>query len=414
MQLTENTIFADRYRLMRLLGRGGFSEVWLVEDTKLDGAQAALKIYAPGTGLDTDGTALFRQEFKLVSNLNHTNLLRPSHFDEYDNRPYLLMPFCEQGSAKKFVGNITEEQAWSFLHYVAAGLEYLHSQEPPIIHQDIKPDNILLNSKGVFLITDFGISTKARSTLRRSVSDNAGAGTLAYMGPERFGKDPLPIKAGDIWALGASMFELLTGDVPFGEHGGLIQKSGAEIPDIKASYSEDLKALVYKCLSEKTWDRPTAGDIVGMADKWFKGEKVDGAAKPKAKPEIERKTQRRDEMPTVPQQPVVAKHTEKKSNIGGWILSIAAIVLVIVLFPRKKETPAPILIEPEVEEVDVVYPAYSDEEFADYKQRAINMYKMARNRDPYYYPFALELCNKALEMREDAELRKIKRDCENK
>ncbi|GAP71200.1 serine/threonine protein kinase [Candidatus Symbiothrix dinenymphae] len=274
MQHTENTVFDNRYRLIRLLGRGGFSEVWLVEDTKLDDAQAALKIYAPGTGLDTGGTALFRQEFKIVSNLNHTNLLRPSHFDECDNRPYLLMPFCEQGSAKKFVGEITEEQAWHFLHDVAAGLEYLHSQETPVIHQDIKPDNILLNSKGVFLVTDFGISTKARSTLRRSVSDNTGAGTLAYMAPERFGKDPLPIKAGDIWALGASVFELLTGNVPFGEHGGLIQKSGAEIPNIKASCSDALKELVYKCLAKEPWDRPKADDIVEICEKHFKGEKL--------------------------------------------------------------------------------------------------------------------------------------------
>ncbi|GHT48055.1 hypothetical protein AGMMS49965_26260 [Bacteroidia bacterium] len=250
MQHTENTLFDNRYRLIRLLGRGGFSEVWLVDDTKSN-AQAALKIYAPGTGLDTSGTKLFSQEFALVFDLNHTNLLRPTYFDVYDNQPYLLMPYCEKGSAKQFVGSITEAQAWHFLHDVAAGLEYLHSQEPPIIHQDIKPDNILLNSKGVFLITDFGISTKARSTLRRSVT-NANAGTLAYMAPERFSKDNLPIKASDIWSLGASVFELITGDTPFGEHGGLIQKGGAEIPNIQGSYSEPLKELIYKCLSKET------------------------------------------------------------------------------------------------------------------------------------------------------------------
>ncbi|GAP71192.1 serine/threonine protein kinase [Candidatus Symbiothrix dinenymphae] len=273
MQHTENTVFDNRYRLIRLLGRGGFSEVWLVEDTKIN-AQAALKIYAPGTGLDTDGTALFRQEFALVFNLNHANLLCPTHYDVYENQPYLLMPFCEKGSAKRFVGKITEDQAWHFLHDVAAGLDYLHSQEPPIIHQDIKPDNILLNSKGEFLITDFGISTKARNTLSQSTTDIANAGTLAYMGSERFGKAPRPIKASDIWALGASAFELITGDTPFGEHGGLLLKGGAEVPNIQTPCSEVLKELVYKCLSKETWDRPTAHDIVEMADKWFRGEKL--------------------------------------------------------------------------------------------------------------------------------------------
>jgi serine/threonine protein kinase len=269
MQHKENTIFDNRYRLIRLLGRGGFSEVWLIEDTKINNTQAALKIYAPGIGLDSDGTELFSQEFALVFNLNHTNLLRPSYFDVCENQPYLVLPFCDKGSVKKFLGKITEKQAWSFLHDVAAGLTYLHAQNPPVIHQDIKPDNILMNSSGIFLITDFGISTKARGTLRRSVitSQSFTGGTLAYMGPERFGKDNMPIKASDVWALGASLYELITGNAPFGEHGGLLLKSGAEIPDIQGAWSDSLKAVIYKCLSQQPWDRPTAHDLVTITEK---------------------------------------------------------------------------------------------------------------------------------------------------
>ncbi|MDR2971643.1 MAG: serine/threonine protein kinase, partial [Bacteroidales bacterium] len=275
MPLQENTFFHDnRYRLIKLLGSGGFSEVWLVEDTKVGNQKRALKVYAPGKGLDDDGVKLFSDEFQLVYDLNNSHLLRPSHFDVCDRSPYLVMPFCERGSASKLIGKISEEQAWHFLHDVAAGLAYLHEQEPPIIHQDIKPDNVLIDKNGKFLITDFGISTKARSTLRKSMGDVKKGGTIAYMAPERFGKDKTPIKASDIWSLGATMFELLTDDAPFGDHGGLIQKSGAEISDISDIYSQDLREIVYKMIACEPWERPTAAQLEEWTTAHFKGEKI--------------------------------------------------------------------------------------------------------------------------------------------
>ena len=273
MRLQEHTLFHDRYRLVKPLGRGGFSEVWLAEDEKANKIKIALKVYAPGAGLDEDGARLFTQEFSLVFNVNHSNLLKPTHFDIYEQMPYLVMPFCNNGSSTRLVAKINEKEAWQFLHDISSGLAYLHAQTPPVIHQDIKPDNVLIDSNGSFLITDFGISTKARSTLRKSViqSGTSGGGTRAYMGPERFGKEPLPIKASDIWALGATIYELITGDVPFGEHGGVIQKSGAEIPDIQGSWSSDLKKLIALCLNQEPWDRPTAETIAA----WSK-QKMDG------------------------------------------------------------------------------------------------------------------------------------------
>ena len=267
MQLQQDMLFDGRYRLIRLLGRGGFSEVWLVEDAKVLNKKMALKIYSPGQGLDDDGVQLFSSEFELVFDLNHTNLLRPAHFDVCNRSPYLIMPFCERGSAARLIGKITEEEAWQFLYGVAAGLAHLHRQDPPIIHQDIKPDNILIDHNGQYLITDFGISTKVRSTLRKSMGVAKSAMTIAYTPSERFGKENAPIKASDIWSLGATLFELMTGDVPFGEHGGLLQKSGAEIPDITNHYSDKLKRIVNSCLALHPWDRPTASDLTGNTGK---------------------------------------------------------------------------------------------------------------------------------------------------
>ena len=274
MQLQEDTLFDDRYHLIKLLGCGGFSEVWLVEDTKVGNKKMALKVYAPGSGLDEDGVQLFSSEFELVFDLNHTHLLHPAHFDVYERSPYLLMPYSEQGSANKLVGNITEDEAWRFLHDVADGLAYLHEQEPPIIHQDIKPDNVLKDHLGNYQITDFGISTKVRSTLRKSMmSSSKSGGTMAYMPPERFGKDNIPIKASDVWAMGATLFELLTGDMPFGENGGLMQKSGAEIPNIPGDWSKELQEVINRCLLKEPWDRPVAKQVAEWADKRLRGEK---------------------------------------------------------------------------------------------------------------------------------------------
>ena len=265
--LSENQLFANRYSLIKRLGQGSFAEVWKAEDTKVDNMTVALKIYEPDNGLDANGVKLFGEEFAIVFDLRHQNLLTPSAFDIENNSPYLVLPFCERGSSSNLAGNMNEIQIAQFLHDVSSALDYLHDAD--IVHQDIKPDNILIDSNGNFLVTDFGISIKLRKTLRPSLGFKSLAGTMAYMAPERFNKDPKPTKACDIWSLGATTFELMTGEVPFGNNGGGFQKNGAEIPYIQGPYSSSLKALVTNCLSEEPWRRPLAVTIRNICKKYF-------------------------------------------------------------------------------------------------------------------------------------------------
>lgn len=266
MQLQQDTLFDNRYTLRQLIGRGGFSEVWLAHDrwTELD---IAIKVYAPGQGMDTNGLQIFSKELAGVFNLNQANLLKPTHVGQWLNMPYLIMEYCPKGALNKQVGKLTEQEVWKVLHDVAAGLAYLHAKE--IVHQDIKPDNILLDENGDYRITDFGISTKARTTLRRSIGAAAvSGGTTAYMAPERFSANPAPTKASDIWSLGAMVFELITGDVPFGEIGGGLQKNGADIPTIhpaKGVLSAELTHVVRLMLAPNAWDRPTADTLAAWA-----------------------------------------------------------------------------------------------------------------------------------------------------
>lgn len=272
--MEENKLFHNRYFLERLLGRGNFSEVWLAKDTKTD-IPVALKIYAPATGLDDQGLNVFAREFSLVVNANHKNLLKPLYYDSFERKPYLVLPFCKKGSILKDVGKFTEDTAWHLLRDVASGLAWLHGMNPPVIHQDIKPDNIMVAENGDFMITDFGVSTHLKSTLRKSMSSAfSSAGTIAYMAPERFGKDNTPIMANDIYSLGATTFEMLTGDTPFGDDGGLVQKKGAEIPDLKGDYSEQLKKVITKCLKTNPWERPTAEQLEKYAETALHGERI--------------------------------------------------------------------------------------------------------------------------------------------
>lgn len=272
--MEENNLFNDRYFLERLLGRGNFSEVWLAKDTKTD-IRVALKIYAPATGLDDEGLNVLAREFSLVVNANHKNLLKPLYYDSCDRKPFLVLPYCSQGSIMKQVGTMTEKEAWRLLRDVAGGLAWLHGMNPPVIHQDIKPDNVMIGENGDYMITDFGVSTHVKSTLRKSLSSAfASAGTIAYMAPERFSSNNKPIMANDIYSLGATVYEMLSGDTPFGDDGGLIQMKGAAVPELPGDYSKQLKDVISRCLRLNSWERPTAEQLEKYAEAGMKGEKI--------------------------------------------------------------------------------------------------------------------------------------------
>lgn len=258
-------LFDNRYELEHLLGRGAFAEVWRAKDQRT-GVTLALKIYAPSTGMDDDGIEGMTHEFSLLVNANHQNLLRPMYFDICDRKPYLVLPYCAQGNISNKVGKFTERETWKLLRDVAAGLAYLHAMKPPVIHQDIKPANILVADDGTYMITDFGVSTSAKSTLQMAASkDMDSGGTIAYMAPERFSKNNRPIMANDIFSLGCMAYEMLVGELPFGNHGGLLPLNGAEVPDIPNDVSQGLKDIIAQCLSKEPWDRPHAGQLEEIA-----------------------------------------------------------------------------------------------------------------------------------------------------
>ena len=285
-------LFDGHYRLIKLLSaEGGTADVWLAEnyesvDTKLSedtddvirvdgtGVLVAIKIYRPRNILDVDGEQNFRSEFKTIFNCHHTNLLPTTDYSICEGMPYLVMPFCENGSAESLIGKLhNEDDIWKFLADVSAGLSFLHSVNPPIIHQDIKPANILIDSNRNYCITDFGISVKSGVEDDRYL-DNESSGTTIYMPPERFKDGYKPDTSSDIWAFGATAYEILTGDVHFGNQGGEAQLEGTPIPPIKEAIPKKIKNIVYACLNADPQKRPSAEYIAEYVRRKGKNNRV--------------------------------------------------------------------------------------------------------------------------------------------
>lgn len=316
------------YTLEEYIGSGSYGEVWKATDDATS-QEVAIKFYIM---LDESGREEFMSEYQIAYGLHHKNLLTASYLGTWENRPFLVMRYCPKGSAARLVGKMeptaeNENTLWRFIRDVAAGLACLHGQEPdPIVHQDIKPDNILIDPDDNFVITDFGISKKIRSTMRSQSNRSAKAGAVAYMGPERFSSHPAPIMASDIWSLGASIYEIAMGELPFYGQGGNMLRNGADMPEVDPRWSEDLKNVIYLCLAKEPWDRIKAYELEEFAQNILASRLAGGADFDP------RKTQRKVTPPVFNEAPApVPDETPapaKKSRKGLFIGIAAAVVAV--------------------------------------------------------------------------------------
>jgi len=260
-------VFHERYTLEKLIGVGGFADVWRATDNKTK-TVVALKIY---TNLDEDGINGLSEEYTRMQGLNHTNILKAEHFDSWGNIPYLVMKFCDGGSLDKKIGKMTAEELTDAVIQITNGLKYLH--QSGIVHQDIKPANILIDNAGgktIYVLSDFGISSKTKTRLSHSVNlKNQGTSmTEAYAPPEKFSSkkaDRKPDRKGDIFSFGISVYELATGSMPFDDlsTGRQLQYEGAEV-DFSEIQNEKIRRITELCMQADKDDRPTADDLGKM------------------------------------------------------------------------------------------------------------------------------------------------------
>ncbi len=255
-------LFHERYRLKKIIGVGGFAEVWLVDDTLVD-KETAIKIYAQ---LDSDGTEQLKKEYANVEAFSHPNILKAEHFAICNKRPYLKMKYCAGGNLSTHIGTFTATDMLYVVRDIMSALAYLH--ENNIVHQDIKPANILIDtssSRANFVLCDFGISSRTRTSMSRSMRDlkeNMQFMTTFYAPPEKFSarqQDHEPFAEGDIFSFGVTLLELtgaLNGiDTSLGQE--MMYKNVRNV-DLSSLPSEPLRLMVARMLRFDRKERGTA------------------------------------------------------------------------------------------------------------------------------------------------------------
>ncbi len=197
------------YRLMRLLGQGNFSEVYLGVHIHLN-TQAAIKVL--NGHLANHDTGSFLNEARTIAHLRHPHIIQVLDFGVEDATPFLVMDYAPGGTMRQRYPKGTPLPPGIISVYITqlgGALQYAHQEK--LIHRDIKPENLLLGRNNEVFLSDFGIAILIQSTHQQQAQDTAG--TIAYMAPEQLRGKPRP--ASDQYALGIVVYEWLCGDRPF-------------------------------------------------------------------------------------------------------------------------------------------------------------------------------------------------------
>ncbi len=256
MEHKVNEVFDHRFVLTKLVGIGAYSEVWLAMNMKVN-MPVVLKLYVQSS---EDVIKTIRQWLKTVWDIRHNNILLPLSFNVYDDKPYIVLPYCKNGSISRYVGTFKEEQTWKLLYDTANALALLHNLNPPIFHQRLIPNNIFIADDGDYMISDFGLNRlySVLDSACNTKTNDRPCGNCTYKAPELFSAKQIYTSSCDIYSLGIIAYEMLTGEPPFGGHGGLLQLQGEEIPKLENVCSGILRLVIEKCLKTNSQERPTA------------------------------------------------------------------------------------------------------------------------------------------------------------
>jgi eukaryotic-like serine/threonine-protein kinase len=278
------------YELLEELGRGGMGVVYKARQSKLN-RLVALKMILAGEYAGERDIARFRTEAEAVARLQHPNIVQIFEVGEHDGHPYFSLEFVDGGSlAQKLDGTpLPPQQAAWLVETLARAMHAAH--QAGVVHRDLKPANVLLTADGTPKITDFGLAKKVGGEPGASApggltASNAIMGTPSYMAPEQAGGNSNKVgPTADVYALGAILYELLTGRPPFKAAtplDTLAQVVGDEpVPPrkLQSKTPRDLETICLKCLQKEPRKRyPTAAELAEDLERFLEGKPI--AARP--------------------------------------------------------------------------------------------------------------------------------------
>ena len=254
------TVLGSRYRIVRLLGRGGMGAVYLADDLRL-GQPVALKLLPRSLARDPRRLAQFHNEVSVARQISHPNVCRVYDISDVDGRLFLSMEYVEGEDLAVWLrrGPFSEQEAVELVRGICAGLSAVHARG--VLHRDLKPANIMLNRAGQPQLMDFGIASAADAESDRE-------GTPTYMAPEHLLGEAVSVQS-DIYALGLVMHEIFTGRRVFDAHTPLDalvtqHRSQAAAPPIDLSVIANprLRDTILACLDRNPERRPPTAQAV--------------------------------------------------------------------------------------------------------------------------------------------------------
>jgi serine/threonine-protein kinase len=237
------TVLSGRYRLEQKLGSGGMSTVYLARDETLERWVAA-KVLHREISDQPDQIERFRREARAVAQVSHPNVVAVIDAGEDSGRPYIVFEYCDGETLKQRIdrmGKLPLDEAAAYAIEVGRGLQAAHARM--LVHRDVKPQNVLIDSEGRAKVTDFGI---ARSLESDGLTKTGRVlGTTDYVSPEQAMGHEVDARS-DIYSLGVLLFEMLTGDVPFKAEnlvGVAMKHVNEKMPDVQRRRPEVSSAL---------------------------------------------------------------------------------------------------------------------------------------------------------------------------
>ena len=259
-------MLSGRYEVLKRVGSGGMADVYMAKDHKLN-RNVAVKVLKSEYVEDEKFLKKFETEAQAVARLSHPNIVNIYDVGMEDGINYIVMELAEGITLKEYIrkkGYLSPKETVEISTQIASAISHAHKNH--IIHRDIKPQNILVSDTGIIKVTDFGI---AKATSSNTVTSTATAmGSVHYISPEQ-AKGRFCDEKSDIYSLGITMYEMVTGHVPFDHENGVtialmhLQNEITPPSQIRDGIPDSLEKIILKCTMKKPEERyQTADDLI--------------------------------------------------------------------------------------------------------------------------------------------------------